>query len=274
MTRRDLYEEGIRRLQNENIPDFHLDAWYLLEDLLRITRTEYFMNPNEEVMPDDEKKFMDCIAKRISHVPLQHLTGRQEFMGFSFMVNENVLIPRQDTETLVEEALKERASSVLDLCTGSGCIAISIAKLMQTERVVGADISEKALEVAEANNRLLGTAVHFVKSNLFENLTERFDMIVSNPPYIKTEEIRLLMPEVRDHDPLIALDGKEDGLYFYKKIIKEAWKHLTEKGSLLLETGWDQAEDVCKLMKLQGYKNIHIIKDLCGLDRVAKCQRE
>ena len=202
--------------------------------------------------------------------------GSQEFMGYEFLVNEHVLIPRQDTENLVEEALKVIRPDmyVLDMCTGSGCILISLLKYAAERKhitgvkAVGADISADALEVAKKNAQRLKVPVIWVQSDIFENVSESFDLIVSNPPYIRTEVIQGLEDEVKLHDPWIALDGHEDGLYFYRRIVSESISHLNDGAWLMSEIGHDQAEDVSKLMKSAGFCNIYVKKDLAGLDRV------
>lgn len=206
---------------------------------------------------------------------MQHLTGVQEFMGYEFAVNEHVLVPRQDTEILVEEAekrlllmKKENPVKVLDMCTGSGCIPISL-KLRNPQIVIeGADISEEALKVAEKNAKKLGVSGKWIQTDMFENITGTFDMITSNPPYIPTKVIEELEAEVRLHDPYEALDGKEDGLYFYRIIVKESRQYLKRGGWLIFEIGSDQAEAVKTLLQEAGYENIEVKKDLAGLDRV------
>ena len=202
---------------------------------------------------------------------MQYLTGSTEFMGLPFFVNESVLIPRQDTEVLVETALAmmKPECRLLDMCTGSGCILLSLAKLGTVAEGVGVDISEGALKVAERNRENLGLPqVRLVHSNLFESVEGVFDMIVSNPPYIPTEDIEDLMREVRDHEPHLALDGSKDGLLFYRKLAEESGRYLVPGGSLLFEIGYDQGEAVSQLLDQAGFKDIHVKKDLAGLDRV------
>lgn len=216
------------------------------------------------------QRYRELLEKRSSHIPLQHLTGEQEFMGLPFYVNEHVLIPRQDTETLAEEALKRLRADmkVLDLCTGSGCIALSLAKLGPKIRVDASDISREALAVAEKNARRLGVRVRLIHSDLFSGIAGPYDMIVSNPPYIRTSVIEELSEEVRLHEPFQALDGREDGLYFYRRIIKEGKSRLSENGWLLLEIGYDQAEEVASLLAGGGFREIMTVRDLAGHDRV------
>ena len=202
---------------------------------------------------------------------MQYLTGSTEFMGLPFFVNESVLIPRQDTEVLVETALAmmKPECRLLDMCTGSGCILLSLAKLGTVAEGIGVDISEGALKVAERNRENLGLPqVRLVHSNLFESVEGVFDMIVSNPPYIPTEDIEDLMREVRDHEPHLALDGSKDGLLFYRKLAEESGRYLVPGGSLLFEIGYDQGGAVSQLLDQAGFKDIHVKKDLAGLDRV------
>lgn len=272
LTLREMYKEGADDLARAGIRDAGTDAWYLLEYVTGINRASYYGSPDRELSREEEERYRDLLKKRAGHLPLQHITGEQAFMGFTFLVNENVLIPRQDTEVLVEEALTHLKSGmeVLDLCTGSGCILISLLKLCQEITGTGSDISEKALETAEENGRRLGVEerVKWVKSDLFDRLSGSYDLIVSNPPYIRTEVIEELQEEVRLHDPRIALDGREDGLFFYRRIARESRKYLKQDGWLALEIGHDQAEAVAGLLDDAGYTQIQVKKDLAGLDRV------
>ncbi|MDO5539270.1 MAG: peptide chain release factor N(5)-glutamine methyltransferase [Eubacteriales bacterium] len=272
MNCRELLQNGRNYLESCNVPDSDVDAWLLFEFVTGIDRTHYFLRQTEECDTKWQEKYEELIEKRGQHIPLQHLTGQQEFMGFPFRVNEHVLIPRQDTELLVTEALKriKAGNSVLDMCTGSGCIIISLQKLCGSPkgRYVAVDISEEALLTAEENAAGLGADVEFVRSDLFEKVDGRYDCIVSNPPYIKSGEIGKLMPEVKDHEPVLALDGLEDGLYFYRRIIKDAARYLKSGGWLLFEIGFDQGKAVSELMEEQGYTELEIKKDLAGLDRV------
>ena len=276
LTLQQIYKEGTEILENAGIPDASLDAWLLLSFVTGMSRAAYYGRPGECIEPGKAEQYFSFIERRRRRIPLQHITGEQEFMGYTFHVNEHVLIPRQDTEILVEEALKRMDSGmhILDLCTGSGCILLSVLKAgrekLKFEGItgVGMDISEEALAVAEKNADTLNVEARFIQSDLFENTEEKFDMILSNPPYIPTGVIEGLQEEVRLHDPYIALDGKEDGLYFYKKIIKESTGYIKEGGRLIVEIGHDQAENVVFLMKEAGYRHICVKKDLSGLDRV------
>ena len=270
LTLQMIYKEGMETLEHAGIPDAKLDAWYLLEYVTGISRASYFGDPKREVPKEQAESYREVILRRAGHIPLQHITGEQEFMGYTFLVNPDVLIPRQDTETLTEEALKftEPGMKVLDLCTGSGCILISLMKKCHGLTGTGCDISEKALKMARENGRRLQVEASWIQSDLFEQISERFDLIVSNPPYIRTGVIEELQEEVRLHDPWIALDGKKDGLYFYRRIIAESTGYIRDNGAMMFEIGHDQAEDVVRLMEEAGYTQIRVKKDLAGLDRV------
>ncbi len=274
-----IYKEGADILAKAGIEEAIIDAWYLLEFVTGISRASYFGNPFREINEKDATQYFSYIEERSRRIPLQHITGSQEFMGYVFKVNEHVLIPRQDTECLVEEALENVKADmkILDMCTGSGCILISLLKMAkERKRIEGlsgtaVDVSEDALNVAKENAEVLETEVTFILSNLFENVkktAEKYDMIVSNPPYIRTKVIEELQDEVRLHDPFIALDGKDDGLHFYRRIIEESTDYLKTGGILLFEIGHDQGRDVSKLMEEAGYVNVTVKKDLAGLDRV------
>ena len=341
----DVLNYGKQVLKDAGIAEADLDSWYLFEQIFGISRAQYFMcardritdraaqgksvpehsadcvkcgNSSEE-NPDPLKQKLDAydaaLKKRASHIPLQQIIGQQEFMGLSFFVNEHVLIPRQDTETLVELVLNEQKDknvSILDMCTGSGCIAVSLKKLGGYACVEGADISEEALKVAKRNSeeilensdavssrteqiqnctnltnnqnkqdnsedRMVSevrtvpqTGVTFRRSDMFSAFpeTERFNVIVSNPPYIPSAVIEELEPEVRDHEPRGALDGTADGLYFYRILAEECAKHLTPGGHVYFEIGYDQGAAVKELLDIHGFKDTRVIQDLTGKDRV------
>lgn len=270
MTLRECLLYGKNYLHSHNIADSDIDAWLLLEYTAKIDRNYYFMHQFEEISNILADEYKILLVRRSEHVPLQYLTNEQEFMGLKFKVNENVLIPRQDTEILVEEAVKrlEPSMRVLDMCTGSGCIAISLKRLAGDIKVTAADISSKALAVAIENAELNSADIEFIQSDLFENVRGKLDIIVSNPPYIPSETVDLLMEEVREHEPRLALDGMPDGLHFYRLIVRESTRFLEDKGFLLLEIGHDQREAVINIMKEAGFKAVTGIKDLAGLDRV------
>lgn len=270
----EIYKEGKRRLANAGISEAELDAWYLLEHVTGISRAAYYGHPEREILEEEKERYFYYIEERKKKVPLQHLTGEQEFMGMTFHVNRHVLIPRQDTEILAETALERMKAGmrILDMCTGSGCILLSLLKLCREKGIAGTgmDISKEALLVAESNAKRLGIPAKFVKGDLFENAEsgKLFDMIVSNPPYIPTAVIGGLQEEVKLYDPYIALDGREDGLYFYRRIVRECVPFIKRDGYLLFEIGCEQAEAVMGLMEAAGYKDIRVKKDLAGLDRV------
>lgn len=270
MTLREAYEYGKEQLHLVNIDDADLDAWYLLEYATGINHTMYYLKMQEEISSEQGKLYCSYIEKRANHIPLQHITGVQEFMGLEFLVNEHVLVPRQDTEILVETVLKDLKSgmNVLDMCTGSGCILISLLKFCEGVVGEGVDLSDEALEVACQNGNKLNVSAEFVKSDLFENVSGTYDIIVSNPPYIRTSAITELKEEVKCHDPFMALDGKEDGLHFYRKIVEESPNYLKQGGKLYFEIGYDQSEAVKSLMEEAGFAEIAVKKDLAGLDRV------
>lgn len=304
MTYRECYEKGCRILNEAGIEEAVLDARLLLESVCGTNRNDLLVHGEQPVAVDAEEKYMDWIGKRAGHIPLQQLTGEQDFMGLTFTVNEHVLIPRQDTEILVEEVLKELHDGmrVLDMCTGSGCILISLLHYSNGCEGLGVDLSAEALKVAKRNaQRILGenfsetkdcgvktfetesddaeTAINtaenetagrarFLQSDLFENVEGKFEIIVSNPPYIASAEVDKLMPEVRDHEPRMALDGTADGLEFYRRIIEEAGQHLVSSGMLFFEIGYDQGQAVSELMRQHGYREVQVVQDYAGLDRV------
>ena len=276
MTYREAIETGTRILQKENIADAKIDAWYLLQMACKIDRNFYYLHEEDELTAEQQSEYESTVHKRAEHVPLQYIIGEQEFMGLKFKVNSNVLIPRQDTETLVEEALRvaKPGMRVLDLCTGSGCIIISLAKNVADISCTGSDISKQALLVAKENAKANEVEVEWERSDLFENISGTFDLIVSNPPYSPTGEIPGLMPEVRDFEPVDALDGKEDGLYFYRIITEKSPEYLTSDGYLYFEIGYDQGEAVSAMMRQCGYTQVEVIKDLAGNDRVVKGRKK
>lgn len=309
----EIYKEGAACLAEAEIDEAELDARLLLEFVCGTDRNTLLAHGDREVTAEEYEKYRELIDKRAAHVPLQHLTGEQDFMGLTFLVNREVLVPRQDTEVLVEEAMKHLHDGmrILDLCTGSGCILLSLLHYSNDCEGVGTDLSPQALAVARKNYERLREArpdmkARFLEGDLFaalENraavkkavqsekgkvserekaadsgmdigdcdagsLRERFDMIVSNPPYIETGVIDTLMPEVREHEPLMALNGGADGLAFYRRIVKQAGAYLSGGGMLFFEIGCEQAEAVCGLMAEAGFCEIQVVKDFAGLNRV------
>ena len=274
----ELLKLGENVLKKENIQDSHIKASILLQYVLKQTKQELIINSEEIVEPSKVNKYNNYLQEIIKGTPIQYITKHQQFMALDFYVDENVLIPQPDTEVLVEDGIKiikEQNMEVLDLCTGSGAIAISIAHYCQNSTVTATDISQEALEVARKNANLNNVNIEFIESNLFDKLTERsFDIILSNPPYIETDIIKTLEKDVQA-EPHLALDGGRDGLEFYKKILNEAHKHLKTKGYLMLEIGYNQGNTVINLE----HKNLKLItkqpiKDLAGNDRVVIFQKE
>lgn len=272
MTYREAVEFGTKCLTDAGVPDAALDAWYLLQMVCKIERSYYYVHGEEDITQDAQKEYEIAVQKRAEHIPLQYIVGEQEFMGLRFKVNSNVLIPRQDTETLVEQVLKlvKPGMKVLDLCTGSGCVLISVLKNAPELTGMGSDISKTALLVAKENAKLHEVDAEWVRSDLFDNITETFDVIMANPPYIPTGEILSLMPEVRDFEPENALDGGADGLDFYRKIAGQVKDYLNPGGYVYMEIGYDQGETVSELMRNAGFTEVEVIKDLARNDRVVK----
>ncbi len=270
-TYRCTYDWGVEALKSAGVPDAELDARLLLEYACDTDRNTLYAHGDQIVKNTQGELYERLIKRRMERIPLQHILGTQEFMGLSFLVNEHVLIPRQDTECLVEEAMIDimDGDRVLDLCTGSGCILLSIMCYKNDIEGVGTDISEEALQVACNNAKTLEKPALFVKSDLFGQLEkEPFDVIVSNPPYIPSAVIGTLECEVKDHEPLDALDGGEDGLVFYRKIADTAPEYLKRGGKIFLEIGFDQGEAVSGLLRDAGFQDVRVVKDLAGLDRV------
>lgn len=275
MTLEKTLANGRQALEEAGIAEAALDAWYLLEHIGKFDRSYFYLHYQDEIEEEQLQEYLTLVKKRAERVPLQYITGEQAFMGLAFKVNSSVLIPRQDTELLVETALGvlQPDMRVLDLCTGSGCILISLLHYAKEIAGVGSDVSKQALITAKENAKANDVEAEWVRSDLFANLTGTFDVIVSNPPYIPTREIETLMPEVRDFEPVEALDGKEDGLFFYERILTESSGFLNPGGYLMFEIGHDQGEAVSALMKQAGYDQVRVIRDLSGLNRVV-CGRK
>ncbi|MCM1125939.1 MAG: peptide chain release factor N(5)-glutamine methyltransferase [Lachnospiraceae bacterium] len=265
-----IYRMGAERLQKAGIEEALLDARLLLEAVCDTDQNTLLAHGDYLVTEQQKECYVNYIEQRSRHVPLQHIIGYQEFMGLKFKVSPDVLIPRQDTETLVEEVMRflHDGMRILDLCTGSGCILLSLLKYSNDCAGTGSDLSKEALRIAEENAYRLGLEAEFVCSDLFERIEGKYEVIVSNPPYIPSGDILGLMEEVRDHDPMMALDGGEDGLAFYRQIIAQAGAHLHFGGMLFLEIGADQAGQVSAYMGDAGYRDVTVCKDLAGLDRV------
>ncbi len=306
MKYKEIYDWGVHELETAGIEECALDARLLLENVCHTNRNDLLAHGEREVEETECRTYFSHIAKRKGHMPLQYITGLQDFMGLTFEVNEHVLIPRQDTEVLAEEVMRflHDGMDILDMCTGSGCILLSLLHYSNRCTGIGADVSKEALQVAERNGRRLltgkqdmlfgetagpeicgrnlqepvaggtenteseGKNCRFVQSDLFENISGQFDIIVSNPPYIPAKDIPGLMAEVREHEPLCALDGKEDGLYFYREIVPQAGGYLRKGGYLFFEIGCEQAAQVRNIMEKEGFRDVTVVKDFAGLDRV------
>lgn len=273
----ELLEIGIEKLKTSQIKEPISIARRIMCFVLKKDKIYLVTNGNEEVEQSTKTEFLEAISKIQKHIPIQYITKKQEFMKMDFYVDENVLIPQPDTEIVVEEAIdiinRNKLSKVLDMCTGSGILAISIAKYTDAGKITAVDISEKALEVAEKNaiSNDVDTKIKFIKSDMFKNISEKFDLIISNPPYIRTDVIKTLSEEVKN-EPILALDGGIKGLDFYNIIAENAKKYLNENGYLVLEIGYDQKTEVVNLLEAQEYSEIRVIKDMGGNDRVIVCK--
>lgn len=273
----ELLEIGIEKLKTSQIKEPISIARRIMCFVLKKDKIYLVTNGNEEVEQSTKTEFLEAISKIQKHIPIQYITKKQEFMKMDFYVDENVLIPQPDTEIVVEEAIdiinRNKLSKVLDMCTGSGILAISIAKYTDAGKITAVDISEKALEVAEKNaiSNDVNTKIKFIKSDMFKNISEKFDLIISNPPYIRTDVIKTLSEEVKN-EPILALDGGIKGLDFYNIIAENAKKYLNENGYLVLEIGYDQKTEVVNLLEAQEYSEIRVIKDMGGNDRVIVCK--
>lgn len=259
-------------LKEKGFDTYSLDVEVLLMEVTGFDKTKLYTNTDYELTDSQFKKFESLFNRRLKNEPIAYILGKCEFMGLMFMLNNDTLIPRPDTEILVEKSIQiinqNKFKTALDIGTGSGAIGISLAKYCNIN-IDAVDINENALKMAIKNSSLNNTKnVNFIQSDVFENINKKYNLIVSNPPYIQTKVIQTLDKNVKDYEPIRALDGGEDGLYFYKKITKDAKKYLLDGGYLIYEIGHDQAQDVIKIMEQNQFFNINVLKDLAGLDRV------
>ncbi len=274
MTLQKVYEVGTAALEEAGIEEAALDAQILLEHVTGCSKNDLLVHGDREISGDQRTKYEEVVKKRAERIPLQYLTGFRNFMGLDFAVSRDTLIPRQDTEILAEEVLKNLHDGmrILDLCTGTGCILISLLHYSNDCSGVGTDLVPGAVEIARQNAKYLleekADRAVFLQGDLFEGVEGKFEIIVSNPPYIPSSVIGELEPEVRDHEPMTALDGDKDGLAFYRRIIPQALDYLPGGGMLFLEIGYDQGADVKALMEEAGYLEVTVTKDYAGLDRV------
>lgn len=271
---RQILQIAVNNLKDNKIEEPILKARLLLAYILDVNKEYIVIHDDDEVEVSKQKEYENGIQKLINYIPLQHITHHQEFMKLNFYVNENVLIPRPDTEILVEEVINfckknvEKTYKILDLCAGSGAIGIAIATYVSNSQVTCVDISKEALEIAKKNAKLNNSSnIEFIKSDMFENIVGKYDIIVSNPPYIKKQVISTLNKEVQK-EPIIALDGGKDGLNFYRVIADKSCNYINNSGMLFLEIGYDQKEEVINLLENKGYKNVYSKKDLNGNNRI------
>ncbi|MCR5778693.1 MAG: peptide chain release factor N(5)-glutamine methyltransferase [Lachnospiraceae bacterium] len=269
------YQNAKRRLEEAGITDAESDTRLLLMHTTGKDRSFIFAHGEDEMSEEDVAAFEAAIEQRLSHIPVQHITHVADFMGLEFKTSEGVLIPRIDTEFLVEEAMRfiPDGARVLDMCTGSGCILLSIMKYKNDIEGTAVDISDAALELTKANADKFGLSPTIIKSNLFENIEGKFDYIISNPPYIRKSDIPGLMEEVREHDPHLALDGGDDGLDFYRILAKESKDYLISEGMVLVEIGYDQGSDVKAIFEAEGYIDVTVLSDYAGNERVVRCSK-
>lgn len=269
MTYSELADSAVSRLKAAGFEEARSDIRHLLLHVSGMTLAALLCDGAREVPKEQAQRFYELLEHRIQHRPVQYITGEQEFYGLKFLVRPGVLIPRPETELLTEAVIRSSAGKrVLDLCTGSGCIAVTVAKLGAPEFTAASDCSEPALRTARENAALHGVEITFFQGDLLEPVTGKYDIIVSNPPYICSGVIDGLMPEVRDFEPRPALDGGEDGLYFYRRICREAKGHLRKDGRLMFEIGYDQGREVAELLLAEGYREVEVKKDYAGLDRM------
>lgn len=269
MTYTGLMKEAENKLRDAGFPEARTDVRTLMMYVCGMDFVDLLRDGGLQVPTDVERRFYATLEKRLRHVPVQYITGEQDFCGLTFSVRQGVLIPRPETELLAEAVFRiAEGKRVLDLCTGSGCIAVTVAKLGKPGFVAASDYSEEALAIARENALQADADVTFYCGDLFEAVEGRYDIIVSNPPYIKSEVVETLMPEVREYEPRMALDGRADGLYFYRRICKEAKNYLMPQGRLMFEIGHDQGNEVTELLSEEGYSGIEVRKDYAGLDRM------
>lgn len=279
MTYFEACREVQRQLAAAGNDEAAIDSRYLVQWVSGLSGADYLCKRNEEIPEEQLQKLRAASDRRAQHEPLQYILGDQEFMGLTIKCSPACLIPRQDTEILAEQAIHEISDyrrlnhdsiKYLDLCTGSGCVALAVASIAGIEDVTAIDISEEALQIARDNSKLNKVRATFLQSDLFENVKGKFDFVTANPPYIESEDIDTLMPEVAAFEPRLALDGGADGLCFYRRIINEAPRFLKKGGRILFEIGPTQGEAVGEMLSKAGFTDICVVKDLAGLNRVVK----
>ncbi len=269
MTYSELMADGVNLLAEAGFDEARTDARILLFHACNMDFMSFLRDGALEVPEEQKECFRTMLVRRMKHEPVQYITGEQEFCGLRFCVQPGVLIPRPETELLAEAVFTEaKGKRVLDMCTGSGCIAVTVAKFGEPAHVAASDFSPEALAVAKKNAELLDADVTLFHGDLFEHVEGMYDIIVSNPPYIKSAVVEELMPDVREFEPRMALDGRSDGLLFYRRIAAEAKGYLTLGGRLMFEIGHDQGESVPEILVAEGYVSVEVKKDYAGLDRM------
>ena len=269
MTYSELMADGVKALADAGFDEARTDVRILLFHACELDFMTFLRDGALPVPEKQEEEFRIMLTRRMNHEPVQYITGEQEFCGLKFFVQPGVLIPRPETELLAEAVFTESAGKrILDMCTGSGCLAVTVAKLGNPAFTAASDYSSEALAVAKKNAEVLDAAVTFFQGDLFENVKGTYDIIVSNPPYIKSKVIEELMPEVKAYEPRIALDGTEDGLLFYRRIVTDAKEFLVPGGRLMFEIGHDQGDEVSLLLAEERYASVEVRKDYAGLDRM------
>ncbi len=266
----EILNKSIKLLKKYNIENPKIDAELIISHVLDLNKTNLYLNSKD--ISDNEKSDIieQLIIRRTKHEPLQYILGETEFYGCKIKVNPDVLIPRPETELLVEKVLKEDFNSMLEIGTGSGAISIALSKQMKNIKIKATDISKKALNTARQNAELNNVSIDFIQSDIFENIKVKYDIIVSNPPYISKKEYNKLAPEIKDYEPEISLLAEEEGLSYYKKILANAKDYLTDKGKIYFEIGYDQAEKIKEIAKKNGFNEINVFKDLNSFDRIVR----
>lgn len=266
----EILNKSINRLKKYNIENSIINAEQLISHVLGINKTDLYLNSKDVLNREKSDLIEQLVIRRTKHEPLQYIIGETEFYGCKIKVNPDVLIPRPETELLVEKVLQEDFDSILEIGTGSGAIAIVLAKQMKNVQIEASDISEKALNIAGQNAELNNVSINFIQSDIFENIKGKYDIIVSNPPYISKKEYDNLAPEIRDYEPEISLLAKDEGLFYYKKVLENAKDYLTDKGKIYFEIGYDQAEKIREIAKENGFDEISVFQDLNGFDRIMR----
>lgn len=271
-TIRELLDRLITQFENNKISSPKQNAETIISHILKMKRLDIYLHLKNEMSETELNSILLITERRKKCEPLQYILGETEFYGYKFKVNKSVLIPRPETELLVEKIIKEEnnVNSILEIGTGSGAIVIALKKHFQNSIVLASDVSKDALKTAAENAVLNSVQLEFVKSDIFENIAGRFDLIISNPPYISPDEYEQLPIEIRDHEPKSALQAENNGLYYYEKILQNAKEHLTKSGKIYFEIGYDQAEKIADIAKENGFSKIKVFKDLNGFDRIMR----